>query len=96
MKRRKRRGSRRARRLAAFFLLAAALLAVAGWGAWRHETRATRLPAGAPSVKLVVPVGASAEAIARKLESLDLVRHPLIFRLLVRSRGLGGQLKAGE
>jgi UPF0755 protein len=47
-------------------------------------------------VKLIVPPGASAEAIARKLEALDLVRHPLVFRLLVRSRGLGGQLKAGE
>ena len=80
----------------AFFPVAAALLAVAGWGAWRHETRAPRLAAGAPPVKLVVPPGASAEAIARKLDALDLVRHPLVFRLLVRSRGLGGQLKAGE
>ena len=72
----------------AFFLLAAALLAVAGWGAWRHETRAPRLAAGATPVKLVVPPGASAEAIARKLEALDLVHHRLVFQLLVRSRGV--------
>jgi len=77
-------------------LLAAALLAAAGWVAWRHETRAPRLAADAPTVKLVVPPGASAEAIGRKLEALGLVRDPLVFRLLVRSRGLGGQLKAGE
>jgi len=96
VKRGKRGGSGRARRLLALFLLAVALLAVAGWGAWRHETRSTRLAAGAPPLKFVVPPGASAEAIARKLEALGLVRHPLIFRLLVRSRGLGGQLKAGE
>jgi len=96
VKRRKRKGPGRARRLVGFLLLAGILLAVAGWGAWRHEIRATRLAPGAPPVKLIVPPGASAEAIARKLEALDLVRHPLVFRLLVRSRGLGGQLKAGE
>jgi UPF0755 protein len=55
-----------------------------------------RLAAGAPPVKLVVPPGASAEAIGRKLQALGLVRHPSIFRLLVRARGLGGELKAGE
>jgi UPF0755 protein len=71
-------------------------LAVAGGAAWRYETRAVRLAAGAPPVKLVVPPGASAEAIGRKLQALGLVRHPSIFRLLVRARGLGGELKAGE
>jgi UPF0755 protein len=73
-----------------------ALLASASWLAWRHETREPRLAAGAPTVKLVVPPGASAEAIGRLLEAQGLVRHPLVFRVLVRSRGLGGQLKAGE
>jgi UPF0755 protein len=64
--------------------------------AWRHETRAPLLAADAPAVKLVVPRGASADAIGRSLEALGLVRHPLVFRVLVRARGLGGQLKAGE
>jgi UPF0755 protein len=77
-------------------LLAAMALAVAGWAAWRHETRAVRLAGGAPTVKLVVPPGASAEAIGRRLQALGLVRHPMVFRLLVRARGLGGELKAGE
>jgi UPF0755 protein len=73
-----------------------ALVVALGWLAWRHETRTPKLAAGAPTVKLVVPPGASGDAIGRKLQALGLVRHPLIFRLLVRTRGLGGQLKAGE
>ena len=44
----------------------------------------------------MVPPGASAEAIARQLHGLGLVRHPLVFRLLARQRGMGAQLKAGE
>jgi UPF0755 protein len=86
----------RATRLASTLLLAGLLAGGAGWVAWRHETRAARLAAGAPAVTLVVSPGASAEAIGRQLEALGLVRHPLLFRLLVRSRGLGGHLKAGE
>jgi UPF0755 protein len=64
--------------------------------AWRHEMRRTRIAADAAPVRLVVPPGSSAEAIGRKLEALGLVRHPLVFGLLVRARGLGGELKAGE
>jgi UPF0755 protein len=82
-------------RLLLLLLLPAVLLA-AGWVAWRHETTIPRLAAEDPRVKLVVPPGASAEAIGQKLEALGLVRHPVVFRLLVRWRGLGGQLKAGE
>ena len=83
------------RRLRLLALLVA-LLATAGWLAWRHETQTPKLAAGAAPVKLVVPPGATADAIGRKLETQGLVRYPLVFRLLVRSRGLGGQLKAGE
>ena len=83
-------------RLVRLLALLVALLAAGGWLAWRHETLTPKLAAGAPAVKLVVPPGSTADAIGRKLEALGLVRHPLVFRLLVRSRGLGGQLKAGE
>ncbi|MCG6922948.1 MAG: endolytic transglycosylase MltG [Acidobacteria bacterium] len=83
------------RRLRLLALLVA-LLGAAGWLAWQHETQAPKLAAGAAPVKLVVPPGATADAIGRKLETQGLVRHPIVFRLLVRSRGLGGQLKAGE
>jgi UPF0755 protein len=76
--------------------LLVALLGAAGWLAWQHETQTPKLAAGAAPVKLVVPPGATADAIGRKLETQGLVRHPLVFRLLVRSRGLGGQLKAGK
>jgi UPF0755 protein len=77
-------------------LLALAALAGAVWLAWQHETRAFKLMAGTPAVKLVVPPGSSAGAIGRKHEELGLVRHPLLFVALVRARGVGGQLKAGE
>jgi UPF0755 protein len=77
-------------------LLLVALITAGSWLAWRHETRGPKLAAGAPTVKLVVQPGASADGIGRMLETRGLVRHRLVFLLLVRSRGLGGQLKAGE
>ena len=92
---RRRKRSRRSLLLLALPFVPAGLM-VAGWLAWRHETRAVTLAAGAPAVKLVVPPGSSAGAIGRKLEALGLVRHPLLFVALVRARGVGGHLKAGE
>jgi UPF0755 protein len=77
-------------------LLLLVLIVVGSWLAWNHETREPKIAAGAPTVKLVVPPGASGYDIGRKLEAAGLVRHPLVFRLLVRQKGLGGQLKAGE
>jgi UPF0755 protein len=61
-----------------------------------RETRGPKILADGPEVRLVVPAGSSAEAIGHQLQALGLVPHPLLFRLLARSRGLGGQLKAGE
>ena len=58
--------------------------------------RSPKIAEGAPAVRLVVPPGASAEAIARQLHALGLVRHPLVFRVLARVRGVGARLKAGE
>ena len=95
MTRRRRRPSRWRRRLLAV-LLALAALAGGAWAAWRHETRSVKLAEGAPPVTLVVTPGSSAGAIGRQLEALGLVRHPLLFVALVRARGVGGQLKAGE
>jgi UPF0755 protein len=89
---RRRRGPRRA-------VLAAALVAALAGGAWLswwHETSLPKIAAEARPVRLVVPPGASAEAIARQLLDLGLVRHPLVFRLLARADGRGGSLKAGE
>jgi UPF0755 protein len=77
-------------------LVGLAALAGGAWFAWRHETRSVKLAEGTPPVKLVVPPGSSAGAIGRKLEALGLVRHPLLFVALVRTRGVDGQLKAGE
>jgi UPF0755 protein len=76
----------------------ALLLALAGgaWGAWWYETTWPKIAEGGPPVRLVVPPGATAETIARQLHGLGLVHHPLVFRALVRARGAGARLKAGE
>jgi peptidoglycan lytic transglycosylase G len=89
-------GPARWRRRALMALLLPVAVAAAVAGVWRYETRSLRLVPEDPPVRLVVAPGATAEAIGRRLQALGLVRHPLVFRLLVRSRGLGGQLKAGE
>jgi len=91
-----RRPRRRWRRPAALSLLALLALVGGAWTAWRQETTSAKIAAGAAPVRLVVPPGASADAISRQLHDLGLVRHPLVFRLLARQRGLGAQLKAGE
>jgi UPF0755 protein len=84
------------RRRAAPALAALVLLGGALAAAWRYEVSSTKIPAGGVPVKLVVAPGASAEKVARQLHALGLVRHPLVFRLLARRRGVSGQLKAGE
>jgi UPF0755 protein len=86
----------RARRSAAPALAGLVLLVSALLAAWRYETKSTKIGAGSPPVKLVVAPGASADTVARQLHGLGLVRHPLVFRLLARRRGVSGQLKAGE
>jgi len=91
----RRRASRWGRRLVTALLVLAAL-AGGAWVAWQHETRSITLPEGTPPVTLVVTPGSSAGTIGRQLEALGLVRHPLLFVALVRARGVGGQLKAGE
>lgn len=75
--------------------LVAALVATA-WLAWLHETRWPVRALGLPADALDVPPGSSVEAIARRLHELGLVRHPLVFRALVRLRGAGSDIKAGE
>ena len=87
---------RRWLRRAGLSVLGLGLLAGAAWGAWSYETRWPKIPEGAPSVKLVVPVGASADTVARELHAAGLTRHPLAFRLLARAHGVSGRLKAGE
>jgi len=86
----------RVRRSAAPALAVVVLLASAFAAAWRYETSSTKIEAGGLPVKLLVARGSSAEKVARQLQALGLVRHPLVFRLLARQRGVSGQLKAGE
>src|SRR5437879_4179058 len=77
-------------------LLLLAILALSLRLAWVHETRYPLRPEGAPPLSLVVPPGSSAEAIGRQLHALGLVRYPLVFRVLVVTRGVETVLKAGE
>jgi peptidoglycan lytic transglycosylase G len=63
---------------------------------WVVETQTPVRAADAAPQPLVVAPGSSAEAIGRQLAEMGLVRHPLVFRLLVLVRGVGGSLKAGE
>lgn len=63
---------------------------------WIVETRLPVRAVDAPPQAFLVPAGTSAEAIARQLHGMGLVRHPAIFRALALVRGSGGKLRAGE
>ncbi len=76
------------------FLILALLLSLRLY--WIVETSTPVRAVDAPPQPLVVAPGSSAEAIGRQLAELGLVRHPLVFRVLVFARGVGGVLKAGE
>jgi len=49
-----------------------------------------------PPIRLYVPPGANADSIGRDLQIMGLTPHPLVFRMLARSRGVSSQLKAGD
>jgi UPF0755 protein len=80
----------------ALTLTTVALAAVGGRAAWRHEITSVKVQADAPPVRLIVPPGSSADSIGRDLQVLGLTRHAVVFRALVRSRGVGAELKAGD
>ena len=76
--------------------LLAAVVALSLRLLWELETRTPLRSPEASPVELVIPPGASAEAIGRLLQEQGLVRYPLVFRVLVLLKGVGGSLKAGE
>jgi UPF0755 protein len=73
-----------------------AVLLVPAWLAWLDATKLPVRALGAPAVTLEVPPGSSVDGVARRLHELGLARHPLVFRALVRLRGAGAHIKAGE
>jgi len=77
-------------------LLTAALAALGVQAAWQHEVTAVKVAAGAAPLRLVVPPGSTADSIGRELQAMGVARHAAVFRALVRLRGVGGQLKAGD
>jgi peptidoglycan lytic transglycosylase G len=89
-------GPRRRHRLVVLLVLVTVLAAGALALAWRHETTSVRIERGDPTVRLVVAPGSSAGLVGRQLRDLGLVSHPAVFRVLVKARGVGGELKAGE
>lgn len=76
-------------------LLLAALLAAALLYFFYRETQLPLRTGQAPVVVDVQP-GMGAEAIARQLHRLGLVRHPLLLQLYVWYRGSAGRLRAGQ
>lgn len=60
---------------------------------WRAETEA---PLFGPSARIVVPAGASTQAIASRLAEAGVIPRPWTFALLVRLRGDGARMKAGR
>ena len=79
------------RRLGLVLSLLAALY-VAGYAELRGPVRG---PADPPQTLLVAP-GSSGAEVARQIHALGLVRHQMVFRVLVALRGASGRLRAGE
>lgn len=77
-------------------LLVAALAVAVLAGLWVHETEQPLGEPGAAPLLLDVPPGTRADGVGRELRRLGLVRHPLVFRLLVWKRGSAGRLRAGR
>jgi len=71
-------------------------VAALGAYAWQREKCRPVLPPGAPPQTVTIVPGARVTEIARLLHERGLVRHPLVFRLMVIERGVGNRLKAGE
>jgi UPF0755 protein len=76
-------------------LLYALLLVVAAAALLYHETELP-LRAGQPAVVVDVQPGMGAAEIAREMQRVELVRHPLVFQAYVRWRGSAGRLRAGQ
>jgi UPF0755 protein len=76
-------------------LLFTALFLAATAFALRLELDRVVVPAGAPRTLIVAP-GANARSIGDQLAAMGLVRHPVLFRALVRFRGVGARLRAGH
>lgn len=78
--------------LLAFFLAVALLLgALGGYALW-----AMRGTSGGDPVRVLIPKGANAGEISDLLAEHGVIRAPLLFRVVVRWRGVGDEFKPGE
>ncbi len=88
--------SRLRKALLAILVILAVGLAASGVAALRvYRSTAKGRPEGRP-VKVVVAPGSSGSEIVRVLEARRVVRSGSIFRLFLRAKGVGGDLRAGE
>lgn len=53
-------------------------------------------PSNDQPIEIVIEPGSSTTAIAGQLQQEKLIRHPLIFRLVVKQKSLSGQIQAGS
>lgn len=79
--------------LGVVMLLLAAALAGAGYLAYREATGPGPLDQEAI---VLLKTGSSVSSIAGELKRAGVIRHPLLFKAVVRARNLQGALKAGE
>jgi UPF0755 protein len=79
-------------RFAALVLLVAA--AAAGWLYWQYAGAPLRL--ASPAMQVDVEKGAAGQAIAESLNRQGVAVNPLLFRLALRLRGDGPQIRAGS
>lgn len=83
----------------AFLVVVVSLLAVAvlvvGGGAWWVNQQIAGVPGEGDPVAFEVPEGTTGTAIANQLEEQGVIRNALAFRVIARSRGVGGGWSAG-
>lgn len=77
------------------WLLGAVLLALAAWAGWTYEMHRTTYAGEQPLVLMVEP-GMGVRQVGNQLHAMGVVRHPELFRAVVRLRGVAGRIKAGE
>jgi UPF0755 protein len=83
------------RRMVAAFLVLAVIVGVMTFGVWTTLFRASAdVPAGR-NVTIVVPKGASGDAVAVMLADAGVVTNPTMFRVRAQLLGLAGEIKAG-
>ena len=73
-----------------------ALAAAAAAGAWAWRALHTPVPLAPPGAVVFVPPGEPFRAVAARLYSAGVVRHPLLLTAWARYHGLDRMVRSGE